>query len=235
MLFRITDQIFRDYPEALVGVVIAQNISNLGESPEIDRFLREQEARVAQEVSRESLSEHPRISVWREAYRRFGAKPQKYLSSVESLVRRVINGQRVPNINKLVDSYNAISLKYLVPAGGEDLDRIQGDVLLTIAGDGEAPILLLGEQEERAPRRGEVIYKDDAGAICRRWNWREADRTKLTDRTTNAFFVIEALKSEERGTVEEAIAEMADLIKNNCGGSARREILDKTRPVIELI
>lgn len=235
MLFKITDQIFRDYPEALVGVVVAQNISNLGEAPEIDRFLREQEARVAEEAARANLLEHPRVAAWREAYRKFGAKPQKYHSSIESLVRRVINGQRVPNISKLVDSYNAISLKYLVPAGGEDLDRIRGDVLLTTAEDGEAPILLIGEREERAPKRGEVIYKDDAGAICRRWNWREADRTKLTEQTTNAFFVIEALKSEERGVVEEAIDEMSDLIKSSCGGTVRKEILDRTRPAIELV
>ncbi|HVF91246.1 MAG TPA: phenylalanine--tRNA ligase beta subunit-related protein [Blastocatellia bacterium] len=234
MIFEITDRIFTDYPEALVGVVIARDIDNAGEAPQIDRFLKEQEARVIDAMSRANMLEDPRISSWREAYRKFGAKPQKYYSSVESLVRRVVNGQKIPNINKLVDIYNGVSLKYIVPAGGEDLDRIRGDVALTIAGDGEAPILLIGERDERAPKRGEVIYRDEAGAICRRWNWREAERTKLTEGTRNAILVIEALKSEYRGAVEEATSEMADLIKAHCGGSARSAILDKTAPAIPL-
>ena len=234
MIFKITDPIFTDYPEALVGVVIARGIDNAGEAAHIDRFLREQEGRLLEGVPRGDLLEDSRISAWREAYRKFGAKPQKYHSSVESLVRRVINGQRIPNINKLVDIYNGVSLKYLVPAGGEDLDEIRGDVELTVAQAGEAAIRLIGERDERAPKRGEVIYKDAVGTICRRWNWREAERTKLTGDTRNALLVIEALKTEDRGLLEEAASEMADLIKVHCGGSARTGILDKATPAIQL-
>jgi len=235
MRFTIADQIFSNYPETIVGVVIARGINNIGYEPEINNFLREQEAKIVGELSGVGIDEHPRIARWRAAYKAFGAKPKKYYSSIESLLRRVTSDQQVPNINKLVDIYNGLSLKYLVPAGGEDLDKIQGDIALTLAGDDEPPIRLIGERDERPPNAGEVIYKDDIGAICRRWNWREADRTKLTESTQNAVLVIEALSSADRSSVEGSTGEMVDLILRYCGGNARSEILEKHRPAIELI
>lgn len=235
MIFRVTNEIFDIYPEALVGVVVAREIINSQEQSDITNFLKQQEAKVAEEFFAANIALHPRIAGWREAYKKFGAKPQKYYSSVESLVRRVLSGQRIPNINNIVNIYNAISLKYIIPIGGEDLDKIQGDVELTIAGEAEAAILLLGEREEKAPKVGEVFYKDGMGAICRRWNWREAERTKLTESTRNALLIVEGLNSRERGTVEEAINDLVELIKQYCGGNVRSEIVEKTKQAIELL
>jgi DNA/RNA-binding domain of Phe-tRNA-synthetase-like protein len=234
MLFRIEDAIFDNYPETIVGIVVACEINNHGEAPQITQLLAAQQAKVREEFFGITIEQHPCIAPWREAFKRFGAKPQKYYSSIESLVRRVVNGQDIPGINKLVDAYNAVSLKYIVPVGGEDLDAVKGDVVLTIAGAEEIPIRLIGEHDERAPKRGEVIYKDDLGAICRRWNWREAERTKLTERTKDAMLVIEGIKRDDRGRVEKAIEEMAALIKSSCGGSARGLILEKSNPVAQL-
>jgi DNA/RNA-binding domain of Phe-tRNA-synthetase-like protein len=72
-----------------------------------------------------------------------------------------------------------------------------------------------------------VIYKDDIGAICRRWNWKEADRTKLTEETRNAFLVIEALPPVPREAVEAAIQELADSVSQYCGGSVSTAFLDR--------
>jgi DNA/RNA-binding domain of Phe-tRNA-synthetase-like protein len=234
MVFTVTDEVFHIYPESLVGIVVAREIDNQGEHSEITDLLKQQEAKVVEAFLATTLAEHPRIVGWREAYKKFGAKPQKYYSSVESLVRRVLSGQSVPSINKLVNLYNAISLKYIIPAGGEDLDKIRGNVELTIAGEAEAAILLLGEREERSPKRGEVFYKDDLGGICRRWNWREAERTKLTESTSNALLIVEALNSSDRNIVEGAVNDLAELIKVYCGGNVTSKIVDKTNQATEL-
>lgn len=235
MKFRVTDDIFYIYPETLIGIVVALNINNCQDTSETTHLLRLQEARVADAFLATDVAQHPCIASWREAYKKFGAKPQKYYSSVESLVRRVVSGQKVPSINNLVNIYNAVSLKYIVPAGGEDLDKIQGDVELTIAGEAEAAIRLLGERDERPPKRGEVFYKDDLGGICRRWNWREAERTKLTESTRNAMLIVEGLNMKERERVEGALKELVELIKVYSGGDVRSEIVDKNNPVIELV
>jgi len=232
---RVTDDIFERFPEAVLGIVIAHGIDNAGENAEILAQLRTEEARTRAELSGVQISEHPHIAPWREAYRAFGAKPKDHPSSIENLVRRVVKGHSLPHINTLVDAYNTISLRHVLQVGGEDLDTIVGDVLLAFAGEDEAPVVLLGEPEPRAPRRGEVIYKDDAGAICRRWNWKEADRTKLTTGTRDAFLVIEGLPPVGPDLVDRATAELADLIRSHCGGRVTTARIDRGRRTVPLL
>ncbi len=231
----IADPIFDDFPELVLGVVILHGIDNALDRPGITGLLRQAEAALAGKFGSTPVIEHPYIATWREAYRKFGAKPKDYPSSVESLTRRVLNGAVIGHINNLVSLYNTISLRHILPVGGEDLDQIVGDVLLTRAGTDEPAVVLLGEQEARPPRPGEIIYKDDVGAICRRWNWKEADRTKLTRETQNAFLVIEALPPVPRDTVETAIRELAELVKQYCGGALSTAFLDKDNREIELM
>lgn len=228
----ITPEIFARFPDVVLGVIVASDIDNSGESEEVLAGLRQEEARVRETFASQAIPEHPHIAPWREAYRKFGAKPKDHPSSIENLVRRVAKGHTLPRINPLVDLYNTISLRYLLPAGGEDLDRTQGDILLTLAGEDEAPVKLLGEPEARAPYPGEVLYKDDLGAICRRWNWKEPDRTKLTLQTRRAILVLEVLPPVGACEIEEATAALAALIHAHCGGTILQAVLDRDRPEI---
>ncbi len=236
MQFRIAPTIFEDFPEVRIGVVTAHGLKNHGSDPAITSKLREAEAALVESFREGSVTEHPRIAPWREAYRKFGAKPKKHHSSIESLARRARKGDTLRSINKLVDVYNVVSLRHIVPVGGEDLDRIEGDIILIRAGDNEVPVKLLGEAEERSPLAGEVIYKDDRGAICRRWNWKEAERTKLTEETQRAVLVIESLPPVgpvgPAGSVEleAAVEELAELIQRHGGGETVTTILDRERP-----
>lgn len=230
----ITDPIFDDFPDLILGVVIAHGIDNSQDQDQITELLRTAESALPAKLRDTPVIQHPHIATWRDAYRKFGAKPKDYPSSVENLTRRVSNGATIAHINNLVSLYNTVSLRYILPVGGEDLDKIVGDILLTRAGANESAIYLLGEKEARAPHPGEIIYKDDVGAICRRWNWREADRTKLTKETRNAFLVIEALPPVTRDTVETAIGELADLVNQYCGGTISTAFLDKENRTIKL-
>jgi DNA/RNA-binding domain of Phe-tRNA-synthetase-like protein len=235
MKFIITDPIFDDFPELVIGVVIMHGIDNAQDRPEIPLLLRQAEAALAGKFGGTPVIEHPYVAAWREAYRKFGAKPKDYPSSVENLTRRVLNGANVGHINNLVSLYNTISLRHILPVGGEDLDKITGDVLLARAGHVEPAVFLLGEKEARAPHTGEIIYKDEVGAICRRWNWKEADRTKLSHETKNAFLVIETLPPVGRDTLETAIRELADLVKQFCGGAVSTAFLDKGNREVTLL
>jgi DNA/RNA-binding domain of Phe-tRNA-synthetase-like protein len=232
--FLVTPEVFAMFPDAVLGVIVARGLDNTGEPPEILAGLRQEEARVRELFAGQPVTEHPHIAVWREAYRKFGAKPKDHPSSIENLVRRVAKGNTLPRINPLVDLYNTVSLRFLVPVGGEDLDRTQGDIRLTVAGEGEAPVRLLGEPEERPPYPGEVIYKDDLGAICRRWNWKEADRTKLTPETRRAILVIEGLPPAGAEEIAEAVGTLAALVHAHCRGEMTTSILDRGRPAMEL-
>jgi DNA/RNA-binding domain of Phe-tRNA-synthetase-like protein len=227
---RVTGEIFERYPEVVLGVVTVHGIDNSGTGDALLASLRREEERVRAALAGAQIAEHPHIAPWREAYRKFGAKPKDHPSSIENLVRRVLKGQPVPRINPLVDLYNTISLRHLVPVGGEDLDRIEGEVLLTTATDREPPVHLLGEPEARPPKPGEVIYKDDLGILCRRWNWKEAERTKLTAATRHAFLVIEGLPPVGRDLVERAAGELAALVREHCGGEVAVALIDRDHP-----
>jgi DNA/RNA-binding domain of Phe-tRNA-synthetase-like protein len=105
--------------------------------------------------------DRPHLLAWREAFRAFGAK--RYVCSAEALIAR-----RPPRINALVDRYNAVSMRWAVPVGGEDLDHVAGRVRLVFA-SGEEPF----NGPDEHPRRGV--------------------RTRLTESTARAYFVFDAL------------------------------------------
>lgn len=234
MHFSIDDRIFQQFPGTMVGIVVAHNISNFPHKSEIDQLAKKVRENLMLRVATTDLLQHSHITVWRQAYKAFGATPQKHLSSVENLLQRVLKHEQFVPISPLVDIYNAISLKYLLPAGGEDLDTIVGDIRLTIAGPAEPPVILLGQQEARSPEPGEVIYTDAQGAICRRWNWKEASRTKLTENTHNAILVLEALPPVKRSVLESAMHDLACLIAHYCGGTVTVDILDENHRSVEL-
>lgn len=233
-LLRVTDDVWALFPDLVLGVVVVEGIWNAGENPEVVGALRNEEERVAREFAGIQISEDPHVRPWREAYRAFGAKPKEHLSSIENLIRRAARAQPLPHINTLVDIYNTVSLRHLVPVGGEDLDQVRGDVLLTRAGESEPAVQLLGESDPRPPKPGEVIYRDDLGAICRRFNWKEAKRTKLTERTGNALLVIEALTPSTANDAERAIAALAFLIQKYGGGTVKTARIDAARREVAL-
>jgi lysyl-tRNA synthetase class 2 len=226
MKFKIDHKIFEKFTGLTIGVVICKNLNNSGTQEEVQKHIREQENNIRAKYNTETLSQTPKIDVWRKTYSAFGAKPKENKSSVENLYRLVLQGVNLRHINKLVDIYNFISLKHMVPVGGEDVDKIQGDVVLTFAEPNEPTVLLLGDKEPRPPHVGEVIYKDNVSAICRRWNWREADRTKFTEKTKNCFLVIEGLPPVTKQEIEEATKELKELVQKFCGGNITYQILD---------
>lgn len=189
-------------------------------------MLREACERVGAQYRGVPLAEDPHIAPWREAYRAFGA-PKGVRSSIESLLRRVRKGKPIPSINPLVDIYNAVSLEYRLPCGGEDLDALQGSLELARA-RGDEPFVPLGEKENDPPAPGEVIYRDEAGAVCRCWNWREAERTRLTPETTDAVLVAE---SPGGGTeLPETLAELERRVVSLLGGTTASRVLTRDEP-----
>ncbi len=218
------------FPEVGLGVVRAHGIDNTRDMPEVVDMLRRAEQNLPRIFGDGPVTSHPHVAVWRDAYRKFGAKPKETPSSVENLVRRVLGGEAVRPVNTLVSLYNVISLTYLLPVGGEDLDRVSGDVRLTRAGHAEPPVLLLGEKEPRSPHEGEIVYKDAEGVLCRRWNWKEADRTKLTRETKNAFLVVETLPPLTPDTLRRAVEELAALVERHVGGSVSTLFLHRGNP-----
>jgi len=175
-----------------------------------EALLREAEAAACALLRDRTVADIPHVAAWREAYRAFGAKPQRTRNSLEALLRRAASG--LPRVNRLTDVYNAVSILHQVPAGGEDLDCYRGSPR-SIRATGEEPFDTVadGEVVIEYPEPGEVVWCDDAGVTCRRWNWRQARRTQLRDETTAALFVLDVLKP----MTDEALHAAADDLINH--------------------
>lgn len=232
--FRIVPAIFERFPTLRIGLLIVKNARNDTSSPEIATLLRAAESRVRSAFADpEQLKTHPTIAAWQDVHRAFGSNPNQFPSSIHALLKRVAKGGQLPAISPLVDLYNVLSLKYIVPVGGEDLDRCSGDIQLTFA-DGTESFTALGEEANDPPLVGEVIYKDDTGVLCRRFNWREAARTCLTEKTKNAVLVMEAAAPMTDEDLMKALGELKVLTTKFCGGESRIEILNAGKGSIEL-
>ncbi len=222
----IDKKIFETFPDFIAGVLSVTDADNRGDIKDVGLFSGI-EARVKERFpDTESIGKDPLIDAWRRAYRKFGVDPHRYRCSSEALVRQVVKGNSIWGINKLVDIYNLISLKYMFPVGGEDSDKIEGKVRLAFA-EGSEQFVRLGGNENEPPAPGEVVYQDDEGILCRMWNWREGDRTKLTENTKNAVIVIDALAPADEPLIRHTLKEMAGLVEKYCGGQTTINILTK--------
>jgi len=233
MKFIIINQIFEKYPGVEIGVIVIKGMDNTGRNEEILKLLRIEEANQKMLLAETEIGSLPEISQWREIYRSFGSHPKDYRSSVESLLRRARAGNKeIPHINKLVDLYNYLSLKFHLPAGAEDLDKVKGDIRLTFASGNEEGITIGSTQPEKCDP-GEVIYQDEEGFICRKWNWREADRTKIDKETVNAVLVVEKAPSLSREKLSEALEEAEQHIKMHFKAGTESAILSQNKQSIE--
>ena len=221
------------FPESRIGVLVCNGIDNHVEQE--DRYaswLRESEKMSAVYTANPEFTENETVRNWRDAFYRFKTK-KGARCSIEALLKRVSKGGEIGCINPLVDLYNGISLKYGVPVGGEDISKFEGDVRLTLAEGGES-FVTYGSDKDEPALSGEVIYKDDAGAICRCWNWRESVRTMLTEDVTDAMMVIETVAGEFPERFEGALDELAAKIEAELGGKVAKHIADKGNPEIEI-
>jgi DNA/RNA-binding domain of Phe-tRNA-synthetase-like protein len=170
-----------------------------------DALLQAAEAVANKALRGRAMEQLPHVAAWREAYREFGAKPQRTRNSLEALLRRAASG--LPRVNRLTDLYNAISVLHQVPLGGEDLARYTGaGRLVRASGTEPFDTVADGRTVIEHPDPGEVVWCDDAGVTCRRWNWRQARRSQLTEDTNTALFIFDALDP----MTDEALAAAAE-------------------------
>ncbi|MDU5780547.1 MAG: B3/4 domain-containing protein [Pantoea sp.] len=145
------------------------------------------------------------LNAWSEVFRAFGAKPKRTPCSAEALRKRVLRDGSMAALDPVVDLYNAVSLRYAVPVGGENGDAYRGSPRLIVA-SGNEPFDTLkdGQAIVEYPDTGEVVWCDDAGVTCRRWNWRQGVRTRLSASDNHMWFILESLPEMPLDALQEA-------------------------------
>ena len=218
MKVTIENEFWRLFPEGQISVLIVKGLDNTVDESKDSyfKFLLDKGAKRAEEfISDDNFTQNEVIQEWRQAFSKFKTK-KGARSSIEALLKRVSQGREFNPINPLVDIYNSVSLSYAVPCGGEDLEKIAGHLRLGKAKGGES-FFPLGAEIDAPALPEEIIYYDDEGAVCRCLNWREAQRTMLTEETKDAVLVIEAINAEQARRARAAMEELQDLVKDYFG------------------
>jgi DNA/RNA-binding domain of Phe-tRNA-synthetase-like protein len=233
MHFSIQKELFHILPDLTIGMVAATGVDNTRSSKEIETLLSQALEEMKRNFVVDKAQEHPNIKPWRVAFSKLSISGSKFPSSIESMAKRILRGDPFPRINPLVDLYNSVSLKFLVPMGGHDLDTLKGNIYLKFA-EGWEPFTPMGGGETMTVPKGELVYRDDQEVLTRNWVWRQCEKDKATEETKNIFIPIDVLGDVGRGCAEEIIRKLSDLIPKYLGGTLFSTILDRENPSVEI-
>lgn len=227
----VEKEIFSKFPDFKRGLVIISEIQNSDFNEKISNLLNEQ----IKTKTGKNIVEHEFIKAWDEIHRIFGSNPNKFPPSIKSLLKRAEKGDKIPFINCIVALFNFISLKYLIPCGGDDIEKIEGNLRLGFA-KGDEIFIPLGGTEQENPFPGEIIYYDDITKkiMCRRWNWRNGDFSKIITTSQKIVINVDGAGIVPESIVIQARDEMANLLMEECSAVVRTALLKKGTNEIEI-
>ncbi len=222
------------YPRFQVAFAVVRGVrTTVGPCPNIENLMAEAEHAAGALLDGQEIAELPEILAWRTAYRAFGSKKTSYRNSCEALLRRLRNGAPLPRVLPLVDLYNALSVKYLVPAGADDLAQLAPPMAFRYARPGDSFLDLARDPPaDDPPFAGEVVYADQEKCLCRRWNWRQDARSRIRPETRDAAFVIQTLAPDGAERLAAAAEELAGIAAKDLGAACEWTIASTAQPEI---
>lgn len=205
----VSEEVWNLHPDYVAVLMVVEGIQGGVSDERSEALLLEAEAYAVELLAAMPIEEVPEVQQWREKFITFGVKPRVAKSSCEALLKRCATG--MPRVDLLTDSYNAISVINMVPIGGEDLAHYSGPARLVVADGTESfDTRENGEVVNVSPEVGEIVWRDDAGVTCRRWNWRQCVRTHLTENTSTALFIFDGVGEGAHERVTAASSQLAE-------------------------
>ncbi len=224
--FIVDKAVFEKLPDYCIGVVAALGLDNRKHNEALEKLLDEAAAGFAAANKNTNIRELPGVKACREAFHTLGINPNKFLCSIESLMKRVQKSGALPHINTVVDLGNAFSLNYGLPMGAHDVDKMEEDmeIRFSTAADHFQP---MGETETENMPEGELVYVSGNTVKTRRWVWRQSEDGKIGPDTCNVFFPIDGFKGVNEETVIKVRDELARLLKEDFGCEVFTGFVDK--------
>jgi DNA/RNA-binding domain of Phe-tRNA-synthetase-like protein len=233
MKFIVYPEVFEGLPNVCFAVVAAYGIDNRVWEQEAKELLRTSMEKIREEIGDTDIKTNRKIVPYRMAFSKLGYNPNKYMSSIEAMVKRVAKGGVLPSINPVVDLANAVSMEYMLPMGAHDMDALEGDIAVRFATEGDT-FIPLGETEQEAVEPGELVYADDKRIRTRKWIWRQSDRGKVTADSRNIFFPIDGFMGENCNRMLEARNRLAVLLEKHFGCRVERHVVNIQNNEVEL-
>lgn len=230
MYFRHSNEMWREFPELVPGVLFAEGITaDVAVMDRVNGYYGTAAERLAQGAE----SEMPEIQAWRRSFSKMGLKPTQYRCASEALLRRFRQEGSLPQLHPLVDLCNAISIAFAIPVAVFDLSKISGDLEVRHARGSESYLTFSGEMEHPEPR--EVIFADAAGqAHARRWTNRQSGLSAVREDTGSVLIVAEAMHNSAANDVPRLIDTIAAELATVWSSEAERRLLSRSSPQFDL-
>ena len=206
----VSQEIEQVCPNFAGAAVEAQVVNSPYSAPLWDE-IHALEERFRQELTTESLKELPGIAATRRVYKACGKDPSRYRPASEQLIRRMLQGKELYQIDTLVDLVNLASIAYGYSIGGFDVDQFVGDTLtLGIGREGE-PYEGIGRGMLNIT--GLPVYRDAQGGVGTPTS--DNERTKMTLETTHLVVLINGYDGNRQRVLDNARF-IQDLLKKYC-------------------
>lgn len=203
---QVSEKIKRACPD-FIGVAIGAVVRNSEHDEslwkKIDVFSETYKASHKMEEIKNNLA----IAATRQAYKLFGKDPNRYRPSAESLLRRILRGLPLYQVDTLVDLINLVSISTGYSIGGFDADKIVGNLLTLGVGEANEPYEAIGRGMLNI--EGLPVYRDAVGGIGTPTS--DNERTKIDDGTTHLLTIINGYSGKEG--LDDATTLMVSLLK----------------------
>lgn len=195
----VSDEIESVCP-GFVGACLEANVVNSQYSEELWKEIEAMGEHYRETLTTESLKQIPSIEATRRVYRACGKDPSRYRPASEALIRRMLKGKKLYQIDTLVDLINLASIAYGYSIGGFDADKFQGDTLTLGVGKSGEPYEGIGRGLINI--EGLPVYRDSKGGVGTPTS--DNERTKIGIGTTHLVVLINGYDGDEKRVCENA-------------------------------
>ena len=207
----IVSQEIENVCPGFVGAAVDAQVVNSGYNAELWDEIHTLEERFRQELTTESLKEQSGIAATRRVYKACGKDPSRYRPASEQLIRRMLQGKELYQIDTLVDLINLASIAFGYSIGGFDADKFVGDTLTLGVGREGEPYEGIGRGMLNIA--GLPVYRDAIGGVGTPTS--DNERTKITINTTHLVVLINGYDGNELRVLDNAHF-IQDLLRKYC-------------------
>ena len=189
------------------------------QNAELEKFKGEITEKAKEKYDLNSVRNLPTFRAYRDFFWRVGIDPTKNRPAAEALIRRVLRGRTMPRINTLVDAYNLASIKTEMALAAFDANKLKGDLIMRFAEKREK-FLGIGMEKPMLLQGGEIVVSDNQKLVAI-YPYRDADSTKITEKTENVVLLVCGVPGIGEETLQKAAQVALEYITSFCGGEGR--------------
>jgi DNA/RNA-binding domain of Phe-tRNA-synthetase-like protein len=216
MNLKIDSELKTCFPDLTVLTLHIKGVQTQKKRPELENFKTEVTRQVRDEYTLNTVKDHPTFRAYRDFFWSIKIDPTKIRPAAEALIRRILAGKTLPCINTLVDAYNLASIKSRIALATFDADRLEGDLLMRFADKGEQ-FSGIG-MEKPLILKGREIVVSDRDELVAIYPYRDADNTKVTEKTENIMMLVCGVPGIPKPDLENASQVALEYITRFCDG-----------------